>query len=260
MPRRRSSLSRRSTGWEGELQAIAPGLLAGGIGSFVLAWLSQELDRWTFERIGWSTGVALAVVLVGLQLLTLFPPLRPLRRRWLIDQPSSGDPHRIWSWVSAPWMHGFFGDALLNGLMLMILLGPTPLAAGKLVMRYTLTTLACQGAAVLVARQRGVMRRWGGASGAIAALVALAATLSLLKAHELAFPLGPLAIPAWVLFVVYAALQLSWELPRPGPEDTSLPADRLWSSPWWWGTLGGASWALITRATDLISPLLKGAS
>ena len=110
---------------------------------------------------------------------------------------------------------------------------------------------------MLVARRCTVIRRWGGASGAIAALIALAAGLSLLQGREHLFRAGPLAIPAWVLLVVNAGLQLSWQMPHQNPQDTSWPAQRLWSSPWWWGTLAGMAWALITRADEWLTTLLR---
>lgn len=250
-------LLRRQPAWEAELIAIAPGLLVGLTGAMVLAWGAGELDRWTFARLGWSSGVALAVVLLGLQLITRVPGLIRLRRLGLLNRPASVDPHRLWAWISAPWIHAVTAEALVNALLLLILLGPTPLGAGKLVLRYLLTCLACQGAALLVARRRGVDRRWGGASPAIAALTAMAATLSLLQGQELRFSAGPLTIPAWVLMVVNAGLQLSWQLPRSSPDDPSRPVERLWCSPWWWGSLGGVAWALITRSGELLAPLLK---
>lgn len=249
---------RRRQSLEAALRAIAPGLLCGATGALVLAWAAQELDRWTFARLGWSSGAALAAVLLLLQLLTLMPLLRPLRSLWLLDLPASGDPHRLWSWIAAPWLHRLSGEAILNALMLLILLGPTPLAPGRVVMRYVLTSLACLAGPLLVARRHGVNRHWGGASGAVAALIALAATLSLLQGHDHRFPLGDLAIPAWVLLLVNGGLQLSWQLPRQTPHDSSLPVHRLWSSTWWWGSLAGIGWALLTRAGELLGPLFRG--
>ena len=257
--RRWPPLLRRRRGWEAQLRAIAPGLLAGACGALVLAWGAQEFDHRTFEPLGWSTGSGLAAVLVLLQLLSLLPPLRPLRRRWLLDLPASGDPHRLWSWISAPWLHRLSLEALLNGLLLQIVLGATPLAAGPVVLRYVLSSLLTLAGAVLVGRRYGVSRSWGGASGAVAALIALAAVLSLLQGQPHSFRLGELAIPAWVLLLVNAGLQLSWQLPRQDLQDGSRPLQRLWSSTWWWGTLAGAAWALITRASELLGPLLKGA-
>ncbi len=250
-------LVRRRPAWEAELLAIAPGLLAGLIAALVLSWAAHELDRWTFARIGWSSGTGLAAVLLLLQGLSLTRRLRQRRRAWLLSLPGSGDPHRLWSWIRAAWLHERTVEGLLNGLTLLILLGPTPLGAGKLVLRYSLTTLACQAAAVLVARRFSLPRLWGGASAVIGTLTALATGLSLLQGREYAFSAGPLTIPAWVLMVVYGGLQLGWQLPRQGENDSSGPAVRLWASSWWWGTLAGLAWALITRAGELLEPLLR---
>jgi membrane associated rhomboid family serine protease len=190
------------------------------------------------------------VALALLQALAL-GPLRRLRRRWPLTLESSGDPRRAWSWTTAPWIHAGNGEALLNLLVLLILLGPTPLPLSALLLRYSLTARATTAPAVLVARHGGVPSRWSGASGPIAALIALAASLSLLHWRVFTFAVGPVAIPAWVLLVVYGALQLGWQLPRRSPEDTSTPAARLWSSAWWWGTLLGLGWAVITRLLEL---------
>ena len=63
---------------------------------------------------------------------------------------------------------------------------------------------------------------------------------------------GQLSVPAWVLLVIYASLQLAWQLPRISPEDASRPGDRLWSSTWWWGTLLGAGWGLLTWSSHAL--------
>ena len=125
--------------------------------------------------------------------------------------------------------------------------------------RSVLSSLVCLAGAVLVGRRFAVSRRWGGASGAVAALITLAAVLSLLQGQAHSFRLGELTIPAWVLLLVNAGLQLSWQLPRQDAQDGSQPLQRLWSSTWWWGTLVGATWAVFTRSAELLGPLLKGA-
>lgn len=254
----RRPLPRSPRAWLTEIQPLGAGLLAGAIGALVLSWWAHELDRWVFERLGWSSGAALALTLALIQILSLLPVLRRIRRRWPLDLQTSGDPRRSWRWISASWIHSRGSETLLNVLMLLILLGPTPLGAGKVVLRYTLSGLATLAPALLMARLRGVPRRWCGASGAIGALTALAAGLSLLQGRELAFAAGPFRIPAWVLLVIYGGLQLSWQLPSQGPDDPSRPAERLWSSPWWWGTLTGLLWALISWSSNLLQPLLRG--
>jgi membrane associated rhomboid family serine protease len=232
------------------LRPLGPGLALAAATAPVLFWAGGELERWIFAPWGWSSGVVLVVALALIQALAL-GPLRPLRRRWPLTLEASGDPRRSWCWITAPWIHGANGEALLNLLMLLILLGSSSLPLASLLLRYALSALATTAPAVLVARQGRVLRRWDGASGPIAALIALGASLSLLHWRAHGYALGPLAIPAWVLLLVYGALQLGRQLPRRDPGDTSPPMVRLWSSPWWWGTLLGAAWALITRVQEL---------
>ncbi len=232
------------------LRPLGPGLALAAASAPVLFWAGGELERWFFAPWGWSSGVVLVVVLALIQALAL-GPLRALRRRWPLTLEASGDPRRAWCWVTAPWIHAGNGEALLNLVLLLILLSSSSLPLASLLLRYGLSALAATAPAVLVARQARVLRRWDGASGPIAALIALGAVLSLLHWRAHAYALGPLEIPAWVLLVVYGALQLGRQLPRRDPQDTSLPMARLWSSPWWWGTLLGASWAVITRVQEL---------
>jgi membrane associated rhomboid family serine protease len=232
------------------LRPLGPGLALAAASAPVLFWAGGELERWLFGPWGWSSGVVLVVALALIQALAL-GPLRVLRRRWPLTLEASGDPRRAWCWITAPWIHAGNGEALLNLVVLLILLGSSALPLASLLLRYGLTALATTAPAVLLARRGGVLRQWDGASGPIAALIALGAVLSLLHWRVHGYALGPLEIPAWVLLVVYGALQLGRQLPRRDPQDTSQPMARLWSSPWWWGTLLGAAWALITRALEL---------
>jgi hypothetical protein len=232
------------------LGPLGPGLALAAASAPVLFWAGGELERWIFAAWGWSSGVVLVLALALLQALAL-GPLRSLRRRWPLTLEGSGDPRRAWCWITAPWIHAGNGEAVLNLVILVILLGGTSLPLASLLLRYTLTALATTAPALLVARQGRVLRQWDGASGPIAALIALGAVLSLLHWRVHGYALGPLSIPAWVLLLIYGALQLGRQLPRRDPQDTSPPLVRLWSSPWWWGTLLGAAWALITRAQEL---------
>ncbi len=236
--------------WAATWQPLGPGLALAAAAALVIFWAGGELDRWIFDPWRWSSGMVLVVALALLQTLAL-GPLRRLRRRWPLTLQNCGEPRRAWCWITAPWIHAGNGEALLNLLVLLILLGPSPLPLSALLLRYSLTALATTAPAVLVARHGGVPSRWSGASGPIAALIALAASLSLLHWRVFSFAVGPVSIPAWVLLVVYGALQLGWQLPRRSPEDTSTPAARLWSSAWWWGTLLGLGWAVITRLLEL---------
>ena len=240
-----------------DIQALGAGLALAASFSLVLAWAAGELDQALFDRWRWSGGVVLALSLALAQALSL-GPLRRLRRRGLLNASSCGDPRRAWCWIGSPWIHGRHAEAMVNVLLLLVLLGPSPLSLADVVLRYGLTSLATTALAALSARRLGVSeRQWCGATGAIAALISLAAMLSLLRWQELGFRVGSESIPAWVLLVVYGALQLGWQLPRSTPTDHSRPIERLWCSTWWWGSLLGLGWGLATWGSDLAQTLLK---
>jgi hypothetical protein len=243
-----------------ELIAIAPGLALGFSVSLVLTWTATQLDQAFLDRWGWSGGVTLALTLLALQIGSS-GPFRRLRRHALLSLPSSAEPRLAWRWFTAPWLHARGGEALTHVVLLLILLGASPLPFNQVVLRYSLTALATELLAVLSARASGMtLRRWGGAAGPVGSLIGLAACLSLLQWRELGFRLGlpgQLNVPAWVLLVIYGSLQLAWQLPRTSSEDTSRPGDRLWSSTWWWGTLLGVGWGLLTWSTQAISQALQ---
>ncbi len=240
-----------------DLKGLGAGLALAASFSLVLAWAAGELDQAVFDSWRWSGGVVLALSLALVQALSL-GPLRRLRSRGLLDERSCRDPRRAWCWISSPWIHGRHAEAMVNVLVLLVLLGPSPLSLADVVLRYGLTSLATTAMAALLAGRLGVERRqWCGASGAIAALISLAAILSLLRWQVLGFRVGPEMIPAWVLLVVYGALQLGWQLPRSSPHDPSRPIERLWCSTWWWGTLLGLSWGLLTWGSDLAHAAFK---
>ena len=112
---------------------------------------------------------------------------------------------------------------------------------------------------VLLARRWRIPGYRDGASGAVAALIALATGISLLHWRPISFPFGLLSVPCWVLLLVNAAIQMAWVLPRLGLEDSSTPRQRLLSSCWCWGTLMGFGWALISWLQDWALPLLRRA-
>lgn len=230
----------KDEGW----RALAPGLALAASGALVLCWAGSALDRELLEGWGWSGGMALVVVLGLLQALSL-GPLKGLPQRWWLDSSQSGDPHQAWRWLSNPWLHANGPEAVTNLILLALLLGNSPLQLSDVVLRYCLTALACLAPAAALAQRWGVQRRWSGASGAVSALIALAAGLSLLRWRELGFSSLGLSIPAWVLLLVYGALQLGWQLPRQG-DDESTPLQRLLSSSWAWGLMGGLGWALVS--------------
>ena len=159
---------------------IAPGVALAAATSLVFTWAAGELQRTLLQPWGWSGGVALALLLLGLQLLLL--PLRRLRGRAQLHLGDSDQPRRAWAWVSAPWVHGRLREALLTALALLIILGRSPLPFEDVVQRFTLTELTTLALAVGWSRREGLGERsWCGGSGALGALIGLAASLSLLQ-------------------------------------------------------------------------------
>lgn len=246
------------TAWVGATaQALGPGMALAAAIALVIAWLGGELERLLLDR--WTAAPVLVACLLGVQALSAGPLKRwrreaPLRLEW------AGDPHQLHRWISSPWLHHRHGEALLNGLMLLVILGTSPLPLGQLLLRYCLTSLATTGLGVAFAYRRLTTGLWDGATGAVAALIALAGGLSLLQWRPIGFSLGPLELPAWVLFLLYGTLQLGWVLPRMDQDDRSTPPQRLLRSSWWWGTLLGLGWALLTQVGEWLDPLLTRGS
>jgi hypothetical protein len=254
--RRRPSLNLRQL--RRDLLPLGPGLALAAAMALVLSWLTGVLDRELLAPRQWSAGLVLALTLVVVQILTLPGPLRGLRRVALLDQEESGQPRLAWRWVSAPWLHRRNGEALLNGLLLALILGPTPLPLDQVVLRYSLTALACLALAALAARRQGLRHQvWGGASGAVGALVGLAVGLSLLHGRVIGFPIGEITVPAWVLLVVAGSLQLAWILPRAHCDDSGRPSQRLLASTWWWGLMLGLGWAVLSWGSVLLQGWLR---
>jgi Rhomboid family len=241
-----------------DLLPLGPGLALGAAMALVLAWLAGVLDEELLAPRQWSAGLALVLALAFLQIATLAGPLSILRRSALLLQGESGQPRFAWRWVSAPWLHRRNGEALVNVLLLLLILGPTPLGLDQVVLRYTLTSLACLALAALMARHQGLRHQnWGGASGAVGALVGLAVGLSLLRWRVIGFSIGEITVPAWVLLVVVGSLQLAWILPRAHPADPGRPGQRLLASPWWWGLMLGLGWALVSWGSLLLQGWLR---
>ena len=238
-------------GWRPLLHALAPGVALAASATLVFSWLAQELDRSLFDSWGWSGGMVLVVVLGSLQALAL-GPLKRLRRLWPLTDQQAIQPRQAWRWIGSSWIHANGLEAALNLLMLLILLGASPLPLAQVVLRYGLTALACLLPAALIAHRSGVRRRWSGASGPLSALIALAAGLSLLHWRAMTFATPLAAIPAWVLLLIYGALQLSWQLPRTPGDHHSTPWQRLLSSSWGWGLILGLGWAMVSRVRELL--------
>ena len=239
------------------LQPLGPGLALGFANAMVCLWLGGELARLLPRS---CNGLAVLLVLLALpQLVLLRPPLKRLRRRAALQLSSSTDPQLVWRWITAPWVHHRQGEAVLNGVLLLILLFGTPLPLGQLLLRYLLTSLATLAPVVLLARRWRIEGLRDGAAGAVAALIALATGVSLLHWRPITFPFGVLAVPSWVLLLVNAAIQMAWVLPRHGDSDASHPRQRLLCSCWCWGTLLGFGWASLSRLQDLALPLMRRA-
>jgi membrane associated rhomboid family serine protease len=245
------ALSHPSPNLQLQLERFGPGLALGAAGALVFAWAAAELDRALFDGWGWSGGVVLVLVLGLLQAVSL-GPLKPLKRRWPLASREADQPRQAWQWLSQAWIHANGLEASLNLILLLILLGDSPLPLGDVILRYSLTALACLALAALCAARWSITRLWSGASGAISALIALAAGLSLLHWRIFRFSSAGLEIPAWVLLLVYGALQLGWQLPRQNPDERSTALQRVLSSSWGWGLLLGLSWAVITRIRELL--------
>lgn len=245
---------KRARGWIASWRPYGPGLLLAFCMALVLRWLGGELQPlWPTDRgSGWALVAALALV----QLLALLP-LRRWRRRMPLQLQAAGDPQRAWCWFTAPWLHRGWGEMLWNLAMLALLLGASPLPIGSVLLRFSLTALASLALAVPYASSRLVARSWQGASGPVAALIALAATVSLLQGRSIAFPLGPFEVPAWVLLLLNGALQSRWLLQRRDPLEETPIRTWLLSSSWCWGTALGVGWALLSRAMTLLTPLLQ---
>ncbi len=242
--------------WITSWRPLGPGVLLAACMALVLRWLGGELQP--FWPADWGTGWALTAVLALLQLLALLP-LGRWRRRLPLRLHAVTDPQRAWCWFSAPWLHESCAEALWNGAMLALLLGGSPLPLGPTLLRFSLTALACLALAVHHARGRLRNQSWQGASGPVAALISLAAAVSVLQGRAIAFPLGPLDVPAWVLLLLNGALQSHLLLLRRDPSDPAPARAWLLSSSWVWGTALGVLWALISRGLALIAPLLRAA-
>lgn len=240
--------------WLASWRPLGPGLLLAFCMALVLRWLGGELQPfWPRE---WGAGWALVAALALLQLLALLP-LRRWRRRLPLRLHAARDPRRTWSWFTAPWLHEHCGEALWNLALLALLLGASPLPLGPVLLRFSLTALACLALAVHHACGRLPGWSWQGASGPVAALIALAATVSLLRGRPIDFPLGPFDVPAWVLLLLNGALQSHWLLQRRDPLEEVPARTCLLSSSWCWGTALGVLWALLSRAMVLTAPLLQ---
>lgn len=239
-----------------QMRPLLPGVGFGALMVLVGAWLARVVDQEWLRTGPISAGLVLALLLLAGPWLSA-GPMRRWRGAGLLPQAAGTDPRQLWRWAVAPWGHRRRSEALLHALLLALILGPSPLPLAELVLRYGLTSIACLALATLSARWLGLQQReWGGAAGAVGALLGLAVGLSLLHRREMGFPLGEVMVPAWVLLVVAGSLELAWILPRSHPDDPSRPRQRLLTSLWWWGLVLGFAWAALSGGAELLSPLL----
>lgn len=233
------------------LRPLAPGLGVGAGGALVVAWLGEELERVWLANWGWGGGGVLVLALAALQLVRQAPCGRLLDQA-LLSRSSAVRRPVPWRWLTAPWLHQRDGEAWLNLALLALVLGSSPLPLRDVLLRYVLTSVAALGLAIGTARELGVGKRWGGAGGAVAALLSLAAGLSLLRWESLGFNLGPLQVPAWVLFGNYTIVQLAWIRPRHRGRPSKPLRQWVAGSTWLWGTAMGGGWALISWISGLL--------
>ncbi|MFM9048026.1 MAG: rhomboid family intramembrane serine protease, partial [Cyanobium sp.] len=202
-PENRNTVSRRggvspqprtNTAWLSlTAQGLGPGLALAASMALVIAWLGDEIERLWLDRL--TAAPVLVAVLLGVQALSA-GPLKRWQREAPLKLEQAGDPHQLHRWISSPWIHHRHGEALLNGLMLLVILGTSPLPLGQLLLRYCLTSLATTALGVTYAYRRLTRGVWDGATGAVAALIALAAGLSVLQWRPMGFFLGQLELPA----------------------------------------------------------------
>jgi len=245
------------------LRPLAGGIALAAAAALVWMWSGAELDRLLFEDWGWSGGAVLVLVLALIEALLLAPPLRHWRRDALLASDLAGDSRHAWRWLSAAWVQPRRGEAALNLIVLAVILGNSALQLPDVILRYALTSLATLIAVALVQPAAAPPRCWGGASGAVGALIGLAGSLSLLQRRDLGYTVNPLTIPAWVLLLIYAGLQLSWQSrERHQAAASGVSADRwgeLLASPWCWGLLFGAGWGLVSWLLQLLHSLQSAA-
>ncbi len=273
-----------------QLEPMAPGIALAAAAALVWMWLGRELDRLLFEGWGWSGGAVLLLLLALIEGLGMLGPLRRWQGAGLLPLGSRDTSRQAWRWITAPWQQPSRGQAALNLALLAVILGPSALQLPDVLLRYSLASLATLTLAALVAAggtagaaraaaaatagddQQPTPVLVGGASGAVASLIALGVGLSLLQGRQLSYGFGPLSIPAWVLLLLDAACELAWLARRPEHPAAGHTADTqeaanagLWcwrqllSQPWSWGLLLGAGWAVTIQLQQLLQDLQQAA-
>lgn len=260
------------------LEPMAPGIALAAAAALVWTWLGRELDRLLFEGWGWSGGTVLLLLLALIEGLGLLQPLRRWQRAGLLRIGQNAASHQAWRWITAPWQQPSRRQAALNLGLLAVILGPSALQLPDVLLRYSLVSLATLTLAALVAAggatavqregNRQALGLAGGASGAVASLIALGVGLSLLQGRQLSYGFGPLTVPAWVLLLISAGFELSWmahtadhasgEAAASSATAATERTPPLWSGrqllsqPWSWGLLLGLSWAAASKSAEFL--------
>ncbi len=249
-----------------QLRLLAPGIALSAGAALVGMWLGHELERLVFRGWGWNGSV---VLILGLALVEIAKasPLGGWLRGANLSSGDAGREGESWRWLLAPWLHPSLPEAALCLLLLVVLLGPSPLPLGSVVLRYLLTSLAALIPALLIARRAGLERAWGGSAGVVGALIGLGASLSLLQGRVLVYALGgdetPLQVPAWVLLLVFTTAEIirttvSWERDGRQPQDLNR-RERLLSEPWIWGLILGTGWGGISWLLNQVERIMPTA-
>jgi len=228
------------------LYPLAPGIALSASFALVFAWLGGELDR--LEVVGLNMGSGFLIAFLGMFELLRFVPqkIHYSFSKWMINSSEVAITSNAWKWISHSFIHAKAGECVLNLLMLFIILGNTPLPLSEIFFRFNLTSLACLIGAAAYARNSGITKVWGGASGSVAALISLACCLSLFEVRSLNFDIGWISFPAWVLFIVNSSLHLTWQQKQKKQNKDKKFVQIVLSTPFAWGSILGGFWSIIT--------------
>ena len=224
----------------------APGIAVSAAFALVFAWLGGEIDRFKFGKL--SQGCGLLILLLGIVELSRFVKLKVRNKtdKFMINSLEVTKPSYAWKWISHPFVHANAKEGVINIFILLIILGGTPLPLSEVLLRFNLTSLACLIGAASCAKKFEIAKVWSGASGSVAALISLACCLSLFENRPLAFDVGWISVPAWVLLVINSSLQMQWQIDQRAQNTGKYFSHIVLSSTFAWGTILGSLWAVFT--------------
>ena len=230
----------------GTLNAFSAGIGLSFAFAMVFAWLGGEIDRLGIGELGLGCGFLIGFLgLIELSRVKI-SRLYNMFSGWMINSLEVDRREKVWKWIGHPYVHASAKEGVLNILILIIILGGATLPLSEVLLRFNLTSLACLIGAASCARNFGIAKVWGGASGSVAALISLDSCLSLFENKTLVFDIGWTSFPAWVLFVINSSLQLTWQLEQRGQDSGKGFFQRILSSTFAWGTILGFLWAVFT--------------